>query len=480
MKTRNIILSAILLLIIVSQTKALDLEIEGLRYEKIRANRYHVTFTVSWNNAWNQAAWLENHDAVWVFVKYKDNNRLWQHALIEKAVETGALLKADIPEDRAGCYLVLKGTGHTDVDEQRVTLLIETKAEINDFRVLGLEMVYVPEGDFWLGDGQSSGSFRKADSEEPVRISEEAIVVRSGFNKNDDHQLMDSGILVDGDEGLGPTRTEEVVNTDFPTGYKAFYMMKYELTQGQYTDFLNLLDNDQAARRYSMHAGDQGNTVSHQAGTYVCSTPRRGMNWISWMDLAAYADWAGLRPLTELEYEKACRGPKEPLSGEYAWGGSQAYDKMYVIAEGQLEHLPETGNMVYNKTDSARNHPVAIGLFERTGPKAGRKQLGAGYYGAMELSGNLFERFVSLGNHHGRHFCGNPGDGSLSPDGHADEESWPGYSGGQVISASGSGWRGGSWNYGQGECPVSERNSAAYSFWNRSFSSGIRLGRSVR
>ena len=32
------------------------------------------------------------------------------------------------------------------------------------------------------------------------------------------------------------------------------------------------------------------------------------MTYISWPDLLAYADWAALRPITELEYEKAARG----------------------------------------------------------------------------------------------------------------------------------------------------------------------------
>ena len=43
---------------------------------------------------------------------------------------------------------------------------------------------------------------------------------------------------------------------------------------------------------------------------------------LSWPDLCAYADWAALRPMTELEYEKACRGPNNPVLGEYAWGNT--------------------------------------------------------------------------------------------------------------------------------------------------------------
>jgi formylglycine-generating enzyme required for sulfatase activity len=43
------------------------------------------------------------------------------------------------------------------------------------------------------------------------------------------------------------------------------------------------------------------------------------MNILSWFDVAAYLDWAALRPMTELEFEKVCRGPENRIAGEYAW-----------------------------------------------------------------------------------------------------------------------------------------------------------------
>lgn len=33
----------------------------------------------------------------------------------------------------------------------------------------------------------------------------------------------------------------------------------------------------------------------------------------------AFADWAGLRPMPELEYAKAARGPQAPIGTEYPW-----------------------------------------------------------------------------------------------------------------------------------------------------------------
>ncbi len=41
---------------------------------------------------------------------------------------------------------------------------------------------------------------------------------------------------------------------------------------------------------------------------------------VLWRVGLAFAAWAGLRPMTELEFEKACRGPLKPVVDEYARG----------------------------------------------------------------------------------------------------------------------------------------------------------------
>ena len=43
-------------------------------------------------------------------------------------------------------------------------------------------------------------------------------------------------------------------------------------------------------------------------------------NWLQWTDLTAYLDWSALRPMTEFEFEKVCRGPNTAIANEYAWG----------------------------------------------------------------------------------------------------------------------------------------------------------------
>ena len=72
-----------------------------------------------------------------------------------------------------------------------------------------------------------------------------------------------------------------------------------------------------------------------------------------------------------------------------------------------------------------------------------RAEAGSSFCGVMEMSGNVHERTVTLGNATGRVFSGTHGNGELSGDGHADVSDWPGYSFGEVTSSIGSGFRGG-------------------------------------
>jgi hypothetical protein len=41
-----------------------------------------------------------------------------------------------------------------------------------------------------------------------------------------------------------------------------------------------------------------------------------GIRWLNWERGASFAAWAGLRPFTELEFEKYMRGPRQPVPDE--------------------------------------------------------------------------------------------------------------------------------------------------------------------
>ena len=98
--------------------------------------------------------------------------------------------------------------------------------------------------------------------------------------------------------------------------------MKYEISQEQYADFLNKLLSIQAANRYPS-ATTYRYTVTGSYPNIAANVPNRACNFLNWADALAYADWAGLRPMTELEYEKACRGTNMyPVFDEYPWGNT--------------------------------------------------------------------------------------------------------------------------------------------------------------
>src|SRR5690606_34108325 len=102
-------------------------------------------------------------------------------------------------------------------------------------------------------------------------------------------------------------------------------------------DFLNQLTAAQAATLrglFPLVSGQPGNfagTTGAITGTHphlANAQPWRAAThaasgspaYSGWPVYFAYVDWAGLRPFTEMEYEKACRGPILPQARDYPWG----------------------------------------------------------------------------------------------------------------------------------------------------------------
>jgi formylglycine-generating enzyme required for sulfatase activity len=170
-------------------------------------------------------------------------------------------------------------------------------------------------------------------------------------------------------------------------------------------------------------------------------------NYLSWGDLSAYLDWSGLRPMTELEFEKACRGTVAPVANAYPWGTTGIAGGAYTLAdpgaanEGIATNYSTTlGNASYTITDDALDAPMRVGIFAANASNTGRITAGATYYGIMEMGGHLMERAVSVGNANGRLYTGTHGNGVLAANGIPDAITWPAPS-----SADGAGYRGGSW-----------------------------------
>jgi formylglycine-generating enzyme required for sulfatase activity len=455
----------------------------------------HIQFDISWDNSWRTSSAPNNWDAAWVFAKYKETGGDWKHATINyvdgTAVNDGHTEPSGstitTPSDGRGVFIysdAVEVSGNVSYPGAKLRWNYGTDGVADDatvdVKVFAIEMVNVPQGNFYLGDGSSDGTFRQIGSNTPVQITTNGVVVKCEDTSYDYAQLEGAGILVGGYDGIDEDGTTTISNADYPTGYKAFYCMKYEISQGQYVDFLNTLTDDQDTTRYMTETNYRHGTWGGSAGSRTTTTPDRACNYLSWADGAAYSDWAGLRPMTELEFEKACRGTLVAVANEYAWGTATVCPDASLTISG-TEDGTETittdvsaGACLYGyNTHSGGDGgtgPLRCGIFA-TGSTSTRVEAGASYYGIMEMSGNLFERPVTLGNTDGRAFTGLNGDGELTTDGNADVICWPG------TDASGSGIRGGYWGPGATYLRVSDRYYAAGTFDNRHGNYGFRAVR---
>jgi len=348
-----------------------------------------------------------------------------------------------------------------------------------EVKVLAIPMVYVPQCAFWVGDGSTnrvSGQFSAGADSKPIRIESEKALRLGG--------KQESG-LGNRDAGMNATELDDFnsrftksLPEKFPKGYAAFYCMRTEITQQQYVDFLNTLSYAQQLERTERQAKRQGPEAP--AGTLVMNSPdkpgnahRNGIkiavsgvpdisepvvikretltassnllkpgkpavyetgapyvacNFLSHFDGAAFAAWAGLRPMTELEFEKACRGPLLPVPDEYAWGtdGIAGAPKggAYTLKNADLPEETVTwegangpdgtrGNAPSMGTNEKLDGPVRAGIFAV--PDSDRVRAGASYWGILDLTGNLVESAVPVGLRTGRAFTGDHGAGGASP-----------------------------------------------------------------
>ncbi len=473
-----------------------------------------VGFDVGWNDSFRDS---ENWDAAWLFIKYRIEKGAWQHATLSTRPQDatvgddgGIPATFHLSSDGLGAfvYRATPGTGRIDWKDLRLRWNyaddgVPDGSEV-DVRVFALEMVYIPGGVFAVGDGEPvdvrghlhglmPGLPFMVTNEDPLTLGGQVI----GRVSNNNGYGMDASFADDFDENSPVT-----VPARYPKGSTPFFVMKYELTQGSYAAFLNTLTDEQVQARNpvatvaAVRPGIQRYTVTSVA-PFSAAIGDRPIHYLAWMDAAAFADWAALRPMTELEFEKAARGPIPPQSGEYAWGTNHIAEKRYALTHAEMpgERVANpgirTGNASYASTTggpewcwSCLRGPLAAGAFRSD--SATREESGASYYGVLHLSGNLVERTVTIGNAAGRRFDGQHGDGRLNAAGRAagpEVSRWPGSSNtgaaSQIVGAVGSGFRGGSWASPARNLRISDREFAATPDNSRQPTFGYRFVRTA-
>lgn len=419
----------------------------------------NITFNISWENSWNTNVAPANYDAVWVFVKYQDcNTRLWSHAslsLLSADHSAASPLQVDPVTDGKGVFVRRSAMGGGNIASTSVTLKMTIPVGTYNYKVFGIEMVNVPQGSFKIGDSTIPSAFNELDV-------------------NNDNAISAAN--------LGGVPASANVPLAYPVGYNSFYCMKYEISQEQYVDFLNSLTYNQQKTHTVTDPISESGTYAMSAtylnrngimiitsgsnstipAVYACDATggvennindgqNTAMNMMNWNDMSAYLDWAALRPMTELEYEKTCRGVNQPrIAGEYPWGTTdinfasttnltnplKPNEGYSVIVNGLCNVSVLTGYY-----ESGVGVPLRVG-FSATGT-SGRASAAAAFYGAMQMGGNISEVVVNTTTE-GVTFSGVLGDGELLPNGDSNVLNWP------SAASTGIGKRGGSFSQNNG------------------------------
>ncbi len=401
-----------------------------------------ITFDLEWKNSWriDSMSAPSNWDAAWVFVKFSECDSLvtdpfpsWEHGKIDTIIANNSF--GDLEPvlnngnlgiaDSLGVMLRRNKNGFfTNVGATTITLKVANLNPANTYhlRAVAIEMVYVPQGIFktgWVSNYNSFDSIQIA-NENAITITSIASAPNNSVN----------------------------ISANYPKGYDAFHCMKYEISNGQYATFLNTLNTTQSSNRYISTSSNRHrltNSGANQFERYISDREDRAYNYLHWNDLLAYLDWAALRPMTELQYEKACRGTAAILIDEYSWGTTYINNgNTFTGAETGGEYFVDaTANCVYGYTNFSSGDggfgPARCGIFALPSNNT-REQSGATFYGIMEMSGNVFEQIVNVSDATGTtNYDGQYGDGYLDNTGMWNVTNW-------ASSGNGSGLRGGAWN----------------------------------
>lgn len=474
----------------------------------------YINFTLSWDNSWrvdNTNYPQDNMDGVLVFFKYRTDGGEWQNLTLgAPSIVPLFGLPPNFEYSNYGNAKIFypSAFGIGSIIGLFKFSIFELPYDV-EIRGFAIEMVQIPDFNSTFGDGngvlESTNAFHFGDN----TFSNPGQFINVDVNAFDDAEIEAPNTfrIFNGLNELA------INNSNFPT-FNAIWCMKYEISQGAYRDFLNTLNATQQTTRTAnlptspigtgalTTSGNNRNfieikypSVDGFPAEYGCDASGNNVydeandgefvacNYLSWPDIAAWLDWAGLAPMTEIHFERICKNNyfNPPIAGEYAWENKLIHSSILTLSNPytQSELVSNSsgtlGNAIFAL--SGLDGPVRNGIFS-TATTINRKQSGAGYYGVMDMSGNLSEACVTVGNVAGRSYnkLGLPGlsrgDGILSPNGNALVSYWPGnvasttletIATADVTTGAGTINRGGSWNSPKEQLSIADRSGGEVS-----------------
>jgi formylglycine-generating enzyme required for sulfatase activity len=436
-----------------------------------------VKFDLSWDNSWRTNVGPANRDGVWVFFKYKDASGAWQHINLtgnNNVLPSGFDVYQTNIFNKPGAMIFRDtvGAGTATATNIRLGVINALPYDI-DIRGFAIEMVYIPAPGTRPFFGDGNGTTESANAlhyNDNTATTGSVQPMKSDGLGIDDVEIATDGIYVYSNDTIQTTNPLGSLDP-FPT-MKALWCMKYEITQAAYRDFLNTLDSQQQAERTFTSPGNPTGTgalafsgtarnyieiatpaTSSSPAVYGCDANGNNVyneagdgEWIAcgfllYQDVAAYFDWSGLAPMSEIQFERICRGhssagTQPAVLGEFAWGTNTIAASSYTLSNaGTTSELVSNasataGNAAYSATSVG---PLRAGIFA-TGSSS-RLTSGASFFGVMEMTGNLEEFVVTIGCAAGRsvRFIPN-GNGVISAAGNAQLSVggagfWPGMEG---------------------------------------------------
>ncbi|MBS1630019.1 MAG: hypothetical protein JST27_08155 [Bacteroidetes bacterium] len=485
---KSIFLTLNLLLFGFTMTWANNVQISNVSIINNGPGTISVKFDLSWDHSWRTNVGPANYDGVWVFFKYKQAGGNWKNIYLTGAnnvMPMGFDIYQNTVFNKPGAMIFRdasnQGAGSVTVSNVQLGVVSNLPYDI-EVRAFALEMVYVPSAGsrpFW-GDGngttESTYAFHYSDN---TATTSSVVPMLADANSFDDGELETDGIYVYSNDTIQLTNPLGSLDP-FPT-CKALWCMKYEISQAGYRDFLNTLDSLQQTSRVNVSVISVQGTAAFgssvalfrnfieidtpaslgKPAVFGCDANNNNVynessdgeyiscNYLAWIDVAAYLDWSGLAPMSELQYERMCRGTSSAganpaILGEYAWGDTTLYDTLYTLSNsGAANEVASNassskGNALYSTTTNGKI--ARCGMFATT--TSNRRVSGASYYGIMEMSGGVFEYTVTIGGVAGRscRFIPN-GNGEISDLGNAKltvggAGFWPGMEGNLSMGVS--------------------------------------------